>query len=258
VKTPIFALPGGGGSVLAYGLLARALGDDQPFFGLEHPAIDGAEVPPDRVESVAAGFIEDVLGNRPGGPCVLLGACSGAIVAFELARQLEEKGYPVNRVVMLDPSLIGDRLGSAASRPVWRRMAPVRFVGRRLALYVRQIRSLDGQRRREFLREKRGLLARLVRQRSLFGDSARALQRMRVRESTIAALNTYSPRPYGGAVTLILGERLASTPSGTTAGQWQAVCRGPLDVRRMGGTTSGEMLRAPLLDSLVRQIETLV
>jgi amino acid adenylation domain-containing protein len=257
-NTPIFALPGGGGSVIAYGLLARALGDDQPFYGLEHHGLDGAEVPPDRVESVASGFVEDVLRDCPGGPCVLLGACSGAIVAFELARQLEEKGYPVNRVVMLDPSLIGERLGSVASRPVWRRMAPIRFVGRRLALYLRQIRSLDGQRRLAFLREKRGLLARLVRQRSLFGDSAKALRRMRVRESTIAALNTYSPSPYGGAVTLILGERLDSTPSGTTAAQWQAVCRGPLDIRRLGGTTSGEMLRAPLLESLVRHIKTLV
>ena len=85
-KPPIFALPGGGGSVIAYAQLARDLGRNQPFYGLEHPGLNGGNMQPDRVESVAGSFVEEMRNLHPGRPCVLIGACSGSIVAFELAR----------------------------------------------------------------------------------------------------------------------------------------------------------------------------
>ena len=216
-RTPIFALPGGGGSVIAYGLLARALGNSQPFFGLEHPGLDDGEVPPDRVESVAAGFLADTRRHDPNRPCVLIGACSGAVVAFELARLLEADGRRVDRVITLDP--IQNRRASAAeeeqyvvapiggppvrhgkARVVRPRVQPPRWRGATGALSEQKrarLADADASARRQ-------------------REGARDVKRDRVREATVAALHHYVPRPYGGPVALILGERFDSTGRGTS------------------------------------------
>ena len=257
-RTPIFALPGGGGSVIAYGLLARALGNSQPFFGLEHKGLHDGEVPPDRVESVAAGFLEDMRRQDPNRPCVLIGACSGAVVAFELARLLEADGRRVDRVIMLDPTRVGEHRSQRRTSVLWRRLVVPRFVAERLVSYVREFSRLDGAARREFLREKRARLATLMRQPDALRESARDLNRDRVREATVAALHHYVPRPYGGPVALILGERFDSNGHGTRRSDWRSLCAGPLEVLRMPGMTSGEMLRPPLLEHLVRHIRNLL
>jgi thioesterase domain-containing protein/acyl carrier protein len=257
-RTPIFALPGGGGSVIVYGLLARALGTSQPFYGLEHPGLDDGEVPPDRVESVAAGFVEDMQRQAPNQPCILMGACSGAIVAFELARLLEEAGRCVELVIMLDPSRIGRRRSAAMTGPLWRRLAVLRFVAGRLASYVREFSRLEGAGRWDFVKEKRARLATLLRQPDTLRDSVRHLKRDRIREATVAALYRYVPRPYGGPVALIPGERFDSSGHGKSGSDWHSLCSGPLEVLRMPGMTSGEMLRPPLLEHLVRHLRDLL
>ena len=117
---------------------------------------------------------------------------------------------------------------------------------------------LDGAARREFLREKRARLATLMRQPDTLRESARDLNRDRVREATVAALHHYVPRPYGGPVALILGERFNSNGHGTRRSDWRPLCSGPLEVLRMPGMTSGEMLRPPLLEQLVRHIRNLL
>jgi thioesterase domain-containing protein len=244
--------------VIVYGLLARALGTSQPFYGLEHPGLDDGEVPPDRVESVAAGFLEDMQRQAPNQPCILMGACSGAIVAFELARLLEEAGRCVELVIMLDPSRIGRRRSAAMTGPLWRRLAVLRFVAGRLASYVREFSRLEGAGRWDFVKEKRARLATLLRQPDTLRDSVRHLKRDRIREATVAALYRYVPRPYGGPVALIPGERFDSSGHGKSGSDWHSLCSGPLEVLRMPGMTSGEMLRPPLLEHLVRHLRDLL
>jgi thioesterase domain-containing protein len=251
---PIFALPGGGGSVIAYAQLAQELGRDQPFYGLEHQGLDGGEVPPDRVETVANSFLQELRNLHPGQPCVLLGACSGAIVAFELAHLLAAEGRPVTRIIMLDPARLGPRRTAAATVPGWRRLAVARFIAARLASYARDVHRLKGPARRQFLREKGRRLGTFLGDRSLFRENARELNRLRVRDATVRALHRYSPHPYDGAVTLLIGERFHSHDRANDVAPWKDVCTGSLGIHRIAGRTSGEMLRPPLLSEVVRQL----
>ena len=178
---PIFALPGGGGSVIAYAQLARDLGRNQPFYGLEHPGLKDGNVQPDRIEALAGSFLEEMRNLHPGQPCVLIGACSGSIVAFELARLLVADGRHVARLIMLDPSTIGTRRRTdAAAVPGWRWLVIARFIAKRFESYARDVRQLKGSARRQFLREKARHLGTVFRRRSLLHENARELNRLRI------------------------------------------------------------------------------
>ena len=87
-RTPVFAVPGHNGDVFCYRALAQHLGDDQPFYGLQPPGLDGHSEPLARVEDLAAYFAAQIRAFRPAGPCIIAGFCAGGTIAFELARQL--------------------------------------------------------------------------------------------------------------------------------------------------------------------------
>jgi len=65
---PVFAVPGHNGNVFSYRFLAQHLGDDQPFFGLQPPGVDGESDPLTRVEELAAYFAARIRAFRPDGP----------------------------------------------------------------------------------------------------------------------------------------------------------------------------------------------
>jgi amino acid adenylation domain-containing protein len=255
---PIFALPGGGGSVIAYAQLARDLGQGQPFYGLEHPGLEDARTPPERIELVAKEFMREVLSLRSDDPCVLIGACSGAIVAFELACLLEANGHRVARLIMLDPSTIGDYRSRRRVARRWRPLLIPRFVAKRLALYARDLRQLNGAARREYLIRKGRTFGKRLQQPDPFRENIRELNRLRVRTATMTALTNYVPRPYHGAVTLITGDRYRASVHPKNLAPWKQVCQGPLDFHHIAAATSGEMLRPPLLDELVRLLKPIL
>jgi thioesterase domain-containing protein len=85
-----------------YHHLARHLGSEQPLFGLEARGLDGQAEPLTRVEEMASHYLEAVRRAQPEGPYALAGHSFGGIVAFEMARQLLEKGQAVALLVMAD------------------------------------------------------------------------------------------------------------------------------------------------------------
>lgn len=65
------------------------------------------------VEALGKDMVEDILAFRPSGPYRLGGYCNGAIIAYECARRLMERGHEVEVVVMIEPA-------SLNTRPVFR------------------------------------------------------------------------------------------------------------------------------------------
>jgi surfactin synthase thioesterase subunit len=61
------------------------LGEDQPFFGLQPPGVDGHGEPLASVEELAAYFAAQIRAFRPNSPCIIAGYCGGGTIAFELA-----------------------------------------------------------------------------------------------------------------------------------------------------------------------------
>jgi len=83
--------------------LAHALGKEQPFYALPPYPLDGLQNPP-TLEEVAAAHIEALRKEQPEGPYMLGGWCNGALVAYEMARQLHTQGQKVDLLVLVHPA----------------------------------------------------------------------------------------------------------------------------------------------------------
>ena len=101
-KRPFFCMPGGGGKVIYLYHLARHLGSDQPFYGLQARGLDGEQTPHTHVEDIAAYNIKAMQSVQPQGPYLLAGHSFGSYVAFEMATQLLDQGQEVALLAILD------------------------------------------------------------------------------------------------------------------------------------------------------------
>jgi thioesterase domain-containing protein/acyl carrier protein len=97
---PIFMVPGVGGNVLVFAQLAKLLGPNQPSYGLQARGLDGKEAPFTSVPEMASHYIAQIRRVRPNGPYVILGACTGGLIAYEMAQQLLGQGQAITLVVM--------------------------------------------------------------------------------------------------------------------------------------------------------------
>jgi amino acid adenylation domain-containing protein/non-ribosomal peptide synthase protein (TIGR01720 family) len=121
-RRPFFCVHPVGGNVLCYAELARRLGPDQPFYGLQAttPAAAAAAAPPEAaaappsLEQLAAAYLDEVRHVQPSGPYLLGGWSMGGVVAYEMARQLELAGEEVGLVALIDAGAPGDGVAGAA------------------------------------------------------------------------------------------------------------------------------------------------
>jgi len=99
---PLFLVHGLSGSVLECREMVAALRTARPVVGLQAPGLDGEELPPDRIEDIAARYIEQIRIAQPAGPYGLVGYSFGGLVALEMAQQLRRAGEPVDFLCLLD------------------------------------------------------------------------------------------------------------------------------------------------------------
>jgi thioesterase domain-containing protein len=201
-RTPVFAVGGHTGDVFCYRDLVQHLGDDQPFFGLQPPGVDGHGEPIARVEDLAAYFAAQIRAFRPVGPCIIAGFCAGGTVAFELARQLVQDGADISFLVLF-----------ASPYPTSCRRLPqlrqiLAYQLRRVGKHARALALRSWGKRRRYITEK--LRLRKAR-RDANQAAARAAARdpvllllAKVGRATTAAIRRYEPRPFAGRVKMIL------------------------------------------------------
>ena len=96
-RAPIFCLHG----VPSMRLLAKELGDDQPFIMVNLPP-DVKLSQPYRVEEIATIHLRTIQKIQPHGPYFLAGWCREALLAYEIAQRLKTQGQQVELVVMFD------------------------------------------------------------------------------------------------------------------------------------------------------------
>jgi yersiniabactin nonribosomal peptide synthetase len=97
---PCFFIHPAGGNVLCYRTLAEKM--DRPFYGLEAAGLSGEQIPLDDMVQMAALYLRSLRCVQPHGPYLLGGWSSGGMIAFEMARQLEQQGELVEHIFMLD------------------------------------------------------------------------------------------------------------------------------------------------------------
>jgi thioesterase domain-containing protein/acyl carrier protein len=114
-RPAFFCVHPGGGIVSCYVDVARHLGSDQPFFGLQSQGLYGEQALLTRVETMAAHYVDELRGVQPEGPYFLGGWSMGGLVAFEMAHQLEAQGHEVALLALLDTKAPGGDDGTAAA-----------------------------------------------------------------------------------------------------------------------------------------------
>jgi len=199
-KHPLFCVHPVGGNVLRYRDLARHLGIDQPFYGLEAPGLADDRNHYVLIESLAAYYIEHIRKIQPEGPYLLGGHSFGGFVAFEMSQQLQRQGERVGLLALIDtpaPSFVNKSIDDAtlfAGR--------VREIGRELGLDLtitrEEIEHLERQEQIDYLIEYmkgKGLLSEDMDEQWI----GRYLEGLRARERAVLV---YKPDYCEGRITL--------------------------------------------------------
>ncbi len=197
-RPPIFAFGGHNGDVFCFRALAQHLGEDQPFFGLEPPGLDGVGEPLDRVEDLATYFATANRTFQPEGPYVIAGFCAGGTIAFELARQLLRDGAGISGLALF-----------GAPYPTSYRLLPQlrkRFEARleRLARHIRALAALTSVEKRQYIAAKLRQRKARAAPGAIAAPDPVLVWREKVARATFAALRRYVPRHFDGRLSLFL------------------------------------------------------
>ncbi|MBS7542935.1 condensation domain-containing protein [Ancylobacter oerskovii] len=115
-ETPIIAI----NNTLAYYNVARAIGTDRPFIGIQLFDPNAPRELEERpLADVARDYVRLIRAARPGGPYVLFGLCVAGAIAYEAGCQLEAEGEAVPLIILADTW----RPGYLAELPPRRRAA---------------------------------------------------------------------------------------------------------------------------------------
>jgi phthiocerol/phenolphthiocerol synthesis type-I polyketide synthase E len=205
-RPPFFCMHPHGGNVLVYRGLAKQMGDDQPFFGLQSQGLDGTQPPLSKIEDMAAVYVKEIRKAQPRGPYFLGGYCMGGILAYEVACQLRQVGEEVALLALFDTM----ELSSLPTLSLWQRAY---YNSERLLFHMTNLLHLNSADRVRFVSEKlQGVRIRLeVWLTKLWGKPARQPGKHsvapeseilgKVWEGNFRACLNYVPRPYRGTVT---------------------------------------------------------
>ncbi|MGZ8849425.1 MAG: thioesterase domain-containing protein [Thermoanaerobaculia bacterium] len=215
-RVPVFAVPGHNGDVFCYRALAQHLGDDQPFFGLQPPGVDGHSEPLESIEDLAAYFAAQIRAFRPDGPYAIAGFCAGGTIAFELARQLLQQGAAISSVALF-----------SSPDPKSYRVLPL--LRQRIAHHVKRVSKHARALALRSNTERRQYITEIVRRRNAAGrDSAPSdpvlVLRAKVQAATTVGLRRHTPRYFDSRVILFLPNK-ECLRAGNSLLFWRGVTR---------------------------------
>jgi thioesterase domain-containing protein len=262
---PFFCVHPAGGDVLCFAALARQLGPDQPFYGLQSRGMAGDAEPLTRVEDMASLYLEEIRRVQPEGPYSLGGWSLGALIAFEMARQLRALGEEIALLAVLDsspdlPDSAPDSgLDAQGEDETTALLDIARYVerlwGKDLGLTRADLEGLDAEAGLEVLLERLRAADFLPP-----GAGVNQLRRiLRVYQANTLAARRYVPSRYPDRVTVF---RASEVPAEVAAQQpsdlgWGRVSGEPVDVHAVPGDHI-TMLAEPNVHELARRLKTVL
>jgi amino acid adenylation domain-containing protein len=260
---PFFCVHNFGGEVLNLHRLAQALGEEQPFYGLQARGLDGQQQPHITIPDMATYYLQAIQSVQPHGPYYLGGFCFGGIVAYEMACRLLARGETVRLVALIDayaPNQAGH--DPSAWQPRWM----INFL-RNLPVWWRDFWQLQQAYRkivviRRLKRISKAMARGLGRQaemsaHDLIGDHAHVEGApdyvRRLMELHMLALIDYSPPEYAGCVTLLRTQRLPLFTSYGPEVGWKGLAHGGVDLHIVPGAHHN-ILWPPYVNSLAEAL----
>ena len=251
-RRPFFCVHAVGGGVLGYAGLSRRLGPDQPFYGLEHPGLDGESESHARIEEMATDYLAALRAVQPEDPYLLGGWSFGGIIAFEMAQQLEAQGQKVALLALMDASALAPEQSSAAAIEGTALLALARDFG----FDVDDDTFLSDHLSRLAPDEQLTYIFERVRATHLAPPDVELAQLRRhlyVLQTNLRARQSYRPQNYPGLITLLLAsERSGVVPQDPTLG-WGKLATGGIEVQPVPGNHY-TILREPHVQVLAERL----
>lgn len=247
-RAPFFLVHRAAGHLLPYRQLVQHLDDDLPVYGLQ--MLERApDVPAHAsIEEMAEYYVSVIRHVQPVGPYRLAGSSFGGVLAFEIARRLEQQGARVSLLAEFDTD--------PPNCPVRRIRTLARVIGQGKRAMQRHWRSLMALPHASRPRYLAALGMRTLR-RALGVDRPRAAAhrppRMFTESNTVrtlyAAFHAYHPMRYNGRLTLFSAQR-HRLPDLDLIRAWKR-CVADVDTRAAPGTHL-TMLAPPHVKVLAR------
>jgi thioesterase domain-containing protein len=248
--TPFFCVHGAGGSVFPYIDLARTLGQQHSFYGLQSVARISDVQLTTSIERMATTYAAEIQKLQPHGPYLLGGWSMGGLIAIELARQLSLAGEEIGLLGLVD-----------TYPPAYETSASGR---RRLSLvaqFAADLMLLAGEHSPELHEHfltldeagQRASILQFMKQNQLLGQNASAdeVNRMlSVFEANSEAADAYTLQPVEHRILLLSAE--AGGGHGL-ADAWRAWGRAGIDFHVLPGDHY-TMLRPPYLSAVAEQL----
>ena len=237
-RTPFFCVHAAGGNVLEYRDLARLMGPDQPFYGLQAKGLDGKEEPHTTIKEMADHYLKEMREVQPEGPYLIGGRSSGGTIAFEMACRLAAEGQEVALLALLDtyPAGYFKLLPGSMS---WRQRAS-RY-GRKLQSHAANLRQLNVPEKIAYVfrklkyapaKTKHKLYRRAYKIYRRYGRPLPPALK-NIEEINFAAVKDYEPRTYFGNVTLFLASDL--TADYDLHDGWRELVQGDIETYEIPG-----------------------
>ncbi len=188
-----------GGSHPRYAQLARLLGSDRPFYRMDVYALleqrlDEGHEAYTQVESMADHFIKEIRAVQPAGPYFLGGGCEGGIMAFEVARQLQQQGELIGMLMIWDTEAASYYKALPTIGRFLRRVGSIAQRGPKEIL-ARTLAKAKGT----ALVKERGTEAAVT----AVDDRARSDRHERILSTMTRAIRNYHPQPFQGRIILL-------------------------------------------------------
>jgi thioesterase domain-containing protein len=256
-RPPFFCVHPVGGSVLCYLELARRLAPEQPFYGVQVPALEEGQAPDGTVEQMAARYVEALRGVQPRGPYLLGGWSFGGRVAYEMARRLTQQGEQVALLALIDAHGWGDSLEpDGGDAPEGQVLRFAEYLSRLSGVHGRAMEVL-GQ---VDLQELRAVLEeRPEAETGLPPESCEELRAVwRVFSRNLRASRQYVPQPFSGPLVLL---RAGDVPAGDAGLAedlgWAALAEGGVEVRQVPGDHYS-LVTVPHVERLAEELQALL
>lgn len=212
-KIPVFIAHGLDGRA-RFVELANNIRTEHAIYGFQAKGVDGLEEPFERIEEMAAYYLEALGKFQPVGPYLLIGYSFGGLITLEMAQRLAEAGQHVALLVLIDAYphprylTLGPRLRLMARR-VWRHISEMKNRPPRAA-FAYFMKGL----------EHRLNMAGVHNHDKVLPEASRlsyAHTALRVRDSAYRAYGSYRPRFYRGKIRFVKAYSGSYFPDDPTA-----------------------------------------
>ena len=252
-KRPFFCIHGAGGNVLLYRDLARHMGTDQPFYGLQAKGLDGKQPFNTSIEAMASDYLKEIREIQSEAPYYLGGYCLGGVIAFEMARQLVQQGQTVAVLAMFDTQ--------RQFKTDFKLLVKWYHRYQQIAFHIGNFLQADMQGKRGFLLEKASEAGRRIRRRYDIARSEIAYAlKLRVDKPLVLmdkindnASIAYQPAPYPGRVALFKPCRAYAGYDDPLYGWGNGLTAG-VDVQQLSSYPAG-MLVEPFVAELAEKLK---